>query len=166
MGRKGTWMKRFLFPAILIGIYGILLVFSPQKASTALRHSANIFLNLAGPLTLVFALMTAVNLFLDPARITRFLGKDAGLKGVAFSAAAGTISTGPIYAWYPLLGELRQKGARNSLLVIFLGNRAVKPLLLPVMVTYFGWLYVLVLTLFMVTGSVAAGYLVGYLVKE
>ena len=155
----------FVFPAFIIGIYAILLVFFPDKTYVAMRHSGHIFLNLVVPLILVFALMAAVNLFLDPARITRFLGKDAGLRGVVFSAAAGIISTGPIYAWYPLLRELRQKGARNSLLVIFLGNRAVKPLLIPVMITYFGWEYVLVLTLFTMTGAVAAGYLVGHLFK-
>lgn len=166
MARKGRRLRIFLFPAFLIGIYAILLVFFPDKAYVAMRSSGKIFLNLGVPLILVFALMAAVNLFLEPARITRFLGKDAGLKGVVFSAAAGIISTGPIYAWYPLLRELREKGARNSLLVIFLGNRAVKPLLIPVMITYFGWAYVLVLTLFTITGSVAAGYLVGHLYKE
>jgi hypothetical protein len=48
---------------------------------------------------------------------------------------------GPIYAWYPLLKELREKGAANSLIAIFLGNRAVKPFLLPIMISYFGWVY-------------------------
>ena len=166
MGRKGRRLRIFLFPVFLIGIYAILLVFFPEKASVAMGRSGHIFLNLAVPLILVFALMTAVNLFLEPARVTRFLGKDAGLRGVVFSAAAGIISTGPIYAWYPLLKELRERGARISLLVIFLGNRAVKPLLIPVMITYFGWKYVLVLTLFTITASVAAGYLVGHLFKE
>ena len=132
----------------------------------ALRSSGKIFINLGVPLCLVCALMVAANLFLKPARITRFLGKEAGIKGIILSAAAGIISTGPIYAWYPLLKELREKGARNSQIAIFLGNRAVKPVMLPVMISYFGGLYVLILTLFIIIGSLAAGYLVGMLVKE
>jgi uncharacterized membrane protein YraQ (UPF0718 family) len=64
-----------------------------------------------------------------------------------------------------LLKDLREKGAANSFLAIFLGNRAVKPFLLPIMISYFGWIYVLVLTLFTVLGSIIVGYLVGVLVK-
>lgn len=166
IARRGRRLRIYLFPILLIGIYAILLVFLPDKAYVAMRSCGKIFLSLGVPLILVFALMTAVNLLLEPARITRFLGKEAGFKGVVFSVVAGIISTGPIYAWYPLLGGLKEKGTRNSLLVIFLGNRAVKPLLIPVMITYFGWAYVLVLMLLTITGSVAAGYLVGYLFKE
>jgi hypothetical protein len=52
------------------------------------------------------------------------------------------------------------------LIAIFLGNRAVKPCLMPIMISYFGWVYVMILTFFTITGSVAAGYVVRGLVKE
>jgi hypothetical protein len=52
------------------------------------------------------------------------------------------------------------------LIAIFLGNRAVKPFLMPIMISYFGWVYVLILTLFTITGSMVAGYSVRVLVKE
>jgi len=110
--------------------------------------------------------MLALNLFLKPAQIIRFLGKGAGIKGVILSATAGIISTGPIYAWYPLLRDLREKGAGNSFMAVFLGNRAVKPFLLPVMISYFGWVYVIILTAFTIIASIVAGYAVGVLVKE
>jgi len=34
------------------------------------------------------------------------------------------------------------------------------------MISYFGWAYVVLLTLFTISGSLAAGYLVGILVKD
>ena len=74
------------------------------------------------------------------------------------SVAAGIISTGPIYAWYPLLKDLREKGAGDSSIAIFLYNRAVKPFLLPVMVTYFGWLYVVTLIILTILASVVVGF--------
>jgi hypothetical protein len=61
---------------------------------------------------------------------------------------------------------LRKKGAANSLIAVFLGNRAVKPFLLPIMISYFGWVYVALLTLFTVSGSLAVGYLVNTLAKD
>ena len=73
---------------------------------------------------------------------------------------------GPIYAWYPLLKELRERGVSNSLIAIFLGNRAVKPLLLPVLISYFGWTYAVILTVLTMLGSLAVGFTAGALVKD
>ena len=110
------------------------------------------------PLSLVFVIMLLINLFLKPARIAKFLGKGSGVKGIALSAAAGIISTGPIYVWYPLLRDLKEKGAGESSIAIFLYNRAVKPFLLPVMVSYFGWLYVVTLIILTILASVVVGF--------
>ena len=164
--KKKPGLRNLIFPGCVLVIFGILFVFSPDRASTAFKSSGGILLNLMVPLSLVFTLMVFMNLFLKPTHIVRFLGKGSSSRGIIFSAAAGIISMGPIYAWYPLLKELREKGAANSLIAIFLGNRAVKPFLLPIMISYFGWVYVLLLTFFTITGSVAAGYLVGLLLKE
>ncbi|MGB9440783.1 MAG: hypothetical protein WCB15_22755 [Desulfobacterales bacterium] len=163
---KRSGLKKLIFPGCVLMIYGIVFVTSPAGAAMAFRSSTAILRNLMIPLGLVFTLMVFMNLFLKPTHIVRFLGKGSSSRGIIFSAAAGIISMGPIYAWYPLLKELREKGAANSLIAIFLGNRAVKPFLLPIMISYFGWVYVLLLTFFTITGSVAAGYLVGLLLKE
>ena len=158
-------VRMLLFPAGVLIAYGILFAIMPEKASIALKSSGSIILNMLVPISLVFILMLVLNLFLKPAQIIKFFGRGAGIKGVILSATAGIISAGPIYAWYPLLKDLREKGAANSFLAIFLGNRAVKPFLLPIMISYFGWIYVLILTVFTVVGSIVVGYFVGALVK-
>jgi uncharacterized membrane protein YraQ (UPF0718 family) len=147
-------------------VYGILLVVSPEGARTAARSSVHVFRNVVVPLCLVFLVMVILNLFLKPGQVSRFLGKGSGIKGVLLSATAGVISMGPIYAWYPMLKQLKEKGAGNSSLAIFLGNRAVKPFLLPVMISYFGWFFVLILTVLTVFGSVLVGVLVGAFVRD
>ena len=164
--RKRGMMRMLLFPASVLAIYGILFAVMPGKASMALRSSGHVFINIIVPLCLVFLFMLVLNLFLKPAHIAGFLGKGAGIKGIALSAAAGIISTGPIYAWYPLLNKLREEGAGDSLIAIFLNNRAVKPFLLPMMISYFGWTYVLILTVFTVLGSIPVGYTVGAIVNK
>ena len=167
---SNIWKKRavhlLVFPASVLFIYGILFIIMPDKASTAINSSGKVFLNIIMPLCLVFILMLVLNLFLKPAYITKFLGKKAGIKGILLSATAGIISAGPIYAWYPMLRALREKGADNSFISIFLYNRAVKPFLLPIMISYFGWIYVLILTVFTILGSLVVGYCVDVLVKE
>jgi uncharacterized membrane protein YraQ (UPF0718 family) len=150
----------------VVALYGILFVVKPDKAAVAFRSSVHIFYHLIVPLGVVVSLMLVVNLFLKPAHVARFVGRGAGIKGIILVMTAGIISMGPIYAWYPMLKELRERGAGNSMIAIFLGNRAVKPFLLPIMISYFGLTYVLILTVFTVLGSLAGGYFVGGLVKE
>ena len=162
---KNPTVRMLLFPALVLVAYGILFAVMPDKASMGIKSSGNIILNMLLPLSLVFILMMVLNLFLKPAQIVKFLGRGAGIKGVIVAAAAGIISAGPIYAWYPLLKDLREKGAGNTFLAIFLGNRAVKPFLLPIMISYFGWIYVLILTVFTLLGSILVGYFVGALVR-
>jgi len=148
----------FLFPIGILVIYVILFLATPDKAGQAIKSSGNVFLSMLIPLALVFIIMLLINLFLKPAAVAKFLGKGSGIKGIALSSVAGIISTGPIYAWYPLLKDLKDKGAGESSIAIFLYNRAVKPFLLPVMIGYFGWLYVVILTIIMVLASIAVGF--------
>jgi len=125
-GKNWKSTIRFLaFPAIVLVIYLILLTLMPDKAILAFKSCGNILRSLILPLCLVFAVMLLLNLFVKPAQIVRFLGTGAGVKGLLLAVAAGLISAGPIYAWYPLLKDLKEKGAANSLLAIFLYNRAV-----------------------------------------
>ncbi len=158
--------RAIIFPGIVLILYVLLLIITPETAFVALKSSGWVFLRLCIPLCLVFIFMLVLNLYLKPADIVRFIGKGSGIKGKFISASAGIISVGPIYAWYPLLKDLKEKGAANDLITIFLGNRAIKPFLLPIMISYFGWVYVLILTTLTILGSFITGYFVGILVKK
>lgn len=154
-----------IFPLLVLVIYGVLFVFTPEQALVALKNSGEVCLNILLPLALVFLVMLALNLFVKPAQIVHLLGSGANIKGILLSVAAGIISMGPIYVWYPLLKELREKGAGNMPIAVFLYNRAVKPFLLPVMIAYFGWIYVVILTVLTVLASIVNGYLVAMFAK-
>jgi uncharacterized membrane protein YraQ (UPF0718 family) len=156
-------MRMLIFPACVLAVYGILFAIAPEKAFLALKGSGDLFLNLVGILVLVFIVMLAFNLFLKPGQVGKFLGTGAGFRGIILSAGAGIISMGPVYAWYPLLKELKEKGAGTSVIAAFLYNRAIKVPLLPLIIAYFGWLYVVILTLLTFLGSIAIGYSVGAL---
>jgi uncharacterized membrane protein YraQ (UPF0718 family) len=138
----------------------LLFALAPQKAEIALRVSITTFFKVVAPLCLAFLLMFVMNLLLKPAQVAKLVGTRSGIRGLLISAVSGIISVGPIYAWYPLLKELRDQGASDTLIAVFLNNRAVKPFLLPVMISYFGWGYVLLLMIFTVLGSFACGYAV------
>ncbi len=160
-------IRRFLrtrrvlfFPFAVLIVYGILFLIAPERASTALGSTSVILRSLIVPLCLAFAIMALVNLFLSAGKVARLLGKGSGVQGVALSTAGGIISTGPIYAWYPLLKDLKEKGASYSSVAIFLNNRAVKPFLLPLMVFYFGWIFTVALTVLTILFAIATGYVI------
>jgi uncharacterized membrane protein YraQ (UPF0718 family) len=158
------WGLLFLFSMLFI--YGIFYLFVPEKTQAALSESVKIGTNILWPLLVVFGVMMVLNVFIHPGRVVRFLGKEAGFRGLLLAAAAGILSMGPIYAWYPFLKDIREKGAGPKPIAVFLGNRAVKPVLLPVMVSYFGWLYTVFLTVFTFLGALAVGHAMGFFVKK
>ncbi|MBN1831267.1 MAG: hypothetical protein JW896_04075 [Deltaproteobacteria bacterium] len=163
---KRRILQKWLFPASVLGIYGILFIEMPDKAFQAFECICKISVNVLFPFCLVFILMVFLNLFLTPLHITKWLDKGVCIRGVLLTMTAGILSTGPIYAWYPLLKNLHKRGFPNSLIAVFLGNRSVKPFLLPVMISYFGWAYTLILAVLNVLGTLLTGYSVGFLVKK
>jgi uncharacterized membrane protein YraQ (UPF0718 family) len=71
--------------------------------------------------------------------------------------AAGVISHGPMYAWYPMIQDLREQGARDGLIIAFFYARAVKVALLPMMVVYFGLTFTVSLTILTLLAAWAQG---------
>ena len=72
----------------------------------------------------------------------------------------GILSHGPIYAWYPLLRDLRDQGMKSSLIAVFLYNRAIKIPLLPLIIYYFAIPFVAILTGYMIIASIVQAQIV------
>ena len=125
-----------------------------------------IFLNVFWTIILVFVFIFLVNLFVDERKIAKNIGKKSGLRGWLIAILGGLISHGPIYAWYPLLSDLKEKGMRNAFIATFLYNRAIKIPLIPLMIHYFGLTFVVVLSILMIFFSIVNGKIVEVLVGE
>ncbi|MBN2093889.1 MAG: hypothetical protein JW740_00735 [Candidatus Zambryskibacteria bacterium] len=117
-------------------------------------------------LILIFVLTFLANLFLTNKKADKILAKQSGPTGYLFAMILGIVSMGPIYMWYPLLSELKEKGLKNSLIAVFLYNRAVKIPLIPIIIYYFGVPFMIVTALLMMLFSVINGWLVSVFVKD
>jgi uncharacterized membrane protein YraQ (UPF0718 family) len=151
----------WIFLGVVVLIYLISGVVSYPVFGESVIAFGRMFLNILPVLVLVFLFIFLANFFLDPRKIFKYLGEGSGLKGWLVSILGGIISTGPIYMWYPLLGDLKEKGMKSSLIAAFLYNRAVKIPLLPMMIYYFGWAFTIILTVYMIIFSVVNGMIVG-----
>jgi len=139
-------LKSWLFPLGIAVAYLMLAILSWDRTLISLIASSRILAQAALPLLLAFGFMFLLNLYISPAHVSKYLGHGTGLKGLLISAGCGIMSMGPIFAWYPLLKLLKEKGASDFHVANFLANRSVKPVLLPLMVAYFGWRFSLIFT--------------------
>lgn len=149
----GGW----LFLAIVLLIYGVTALFDSELALKAMTSFIQLLDKVLPVLLIVFILIFIINLLLEPARVKKYLGSRSGIFGWLTAIIGGVLSTGPIYPWYALLKDLREKGMKTSLAAVFLYSRAVKLPLLPMLVHYFGITYTMVLVGYLIIFSVING---------
>lgn len=154
-------IKKFKFLLFSLSVYLILFFFNPELVKEAFRQSIILFVKIIPFLFLIFFLMVLSNLFFDAKKIAKYVGEDSKVKGLMITILAGFISSGPIYMWYPLLRDLKSKGMKDSLIAVFLYNRAVKIPLLPLLVYYFGFAFTIVVSFYIIVFSVINGYIMG-----
>lgn len=87
------------------------------------------------------------------------MGKESGWKGWLLAIILGIISHGSVYAWYPLLKDLKNHGMREGLIAGFIYSRAIKIPFIPLMIYYFGLKFFIVLTIYMIIGAILEGLL-------
>jgi uncharacterized membrane protein YraQ (UPF0718 family) len=156
-------IKRYwLFPIGMLAVYMAVYWVAPNRTVNALLESITVLKQIALPLLVAFVMMVVLNLFVTPAHVTRFLGRRSGIKGIFFSSTAGILSMGPVYAWLPFLAAIREKGASDFYLANFLSCRAVKPVLLPLMIGYFGWRFALIFTVLNMIGALLVAAMVSW----
>ncbi len=155
-----------LFLAAVCLVYIVFGLFSPETALAGLRAFVKLLIRMLPALAIVFALLFLSNLLVDSRAVSRFLGKGSRRGGWLIAILAGIVSAGPIYLWYPLLSDLKEKGMREALIATFLYNRAVKIPLLPMMILYFGTRLVVILTAYMIVFSVLNGIIVEKILPE
>lgn len=166
MSRPRWKFRSWLFPLSVVVIYLVLYPVAPDRTVHALIDSAHVVGQIALPLSLAFVMMVILNWYISPAQVTRYLGNRVGIKGVFLSSIAGLISMGPVIAWLPFLSAIREKGSSDFHLANFLTSRAVKPVLLPVMIGYFGWRFSTVLTLINMLGALLVAAVVAFLCRD
>ena len=150
---------KYLLLVVLV-LYVLLFVSNSDAALAALQKSGAVLADVL-PIVAGVILFTAVlNHFLRPAQIAKHLGRESGIKAWAWAVAAGVVSHGPMYVWYPMLKELRSHGMRDGLIATLFAARVIKLPLLPLMIDYFGMSFTLILSFYILTGALVQGWLI------
>lgn len=167
MAKRKTAKKSrggIIFLLVVIGLYALAFLINDELVLNALSFTTSLIDRLVPVLLLVFTLIFISNLFIRPDWVRANVGRDSGLRGWIIAVVGGILSVGPIYAWYALLKDLKDKGMRTALIAVFLYNRGIKLPLLPLMIHYFGVAYTITLAIYMTLISLLSGILVEKLV--
>ncbi|NIA03751.1 MAG: hypothetical protein GWP09_00180 [Nitrospiraceae bacterium] len=141
----------------MIAVYFVVFLYNGALFNRSMIFFYHILLKIIPVFVFVYVLMVLTDYYVTPQFVIKHLS-GRGLKKWIYVVLGGMVSSGPIYMWYPLLAELRDKGLSYRLITCFLYNRAIKIALIPLAIFYFGWVYVLVLTLVMIFISIVQGF--------
>ncbi len=148
------------FFALTLLLFIMLSLYDSEKGMRAMLYSLRILSKVAGIIILIILLIFLTNAFVDRKRIRKWFEQGKGMKGWIIAIIGGIISSGPIYMWYPLLADLKERGLRYRYIACFLYNRAVKIPLLPLLIYYFGLPIAILLSIYMIIFSILNGLIV------
>jgi len=153
------------FFAAVLFVYIIVAILNFQLVREAFLDFLWMFLKIIPILILVFFVIVAVNLYFTKEKANKYLGKESGIKGWVYAIISGILVSGPPYILFPLVGELKEKGVKDSLLAVFLYNRNIKIQFMPAMIYYFGLKFTVITSIYIVLFSIFNGIIVGRLSK-
>ena len=157
--------KPLVFMLSVLALYAILFVFNKYLIIAAFIGTLILFFKLLPILLLVFIISLGINYYLKGDKVQKYLGKESGIKGWFYAIISGILVAGPPYILYPLLGDLKKSGMKDSLLAVFLYNRNVKIPFIPVMIYYFGTAFTVIMSIYIVIFSIFNGLILGRLTK-
>ncbi len=156
---------KWLFLAVVILIYLSLYFFQADKMIAILDSYIRLIVKIIPVFAFVYALMLFSNYFANKEVLQKHMGESGTTKGWAIAIIAGIASAGPVYMWYPLMEDLKNKGVKDRFLSTFLFNRGIKLQWLPILLAYFGLLYSIVLLIVMAVLSIPQGLITEKLVS-
>jgi uncharacterized membrane protein YraQ (UPF0718 family) len=153
-----------LIPTIIMGVVAVILMIIAYRKEnveylTGLKFAWQTTIEIM-PM-LIFALTTAgmVQVLIPKEVISKFVGEEAGIKGIIIGALAGGLTPGGPYVSLPIAAGLMRSGAGIGTLVAFITGWSVWSIgRLPMEIGLMGWKVTLVRFVATLVFPLLAGY--------
>jgi len=146
--------------SLTILLYLAAFITRPERAAAALQTTLTTFSSVLLLILAVFGLIGLLQIWISRELIVRLLGRDSGIKSLLLATFCGTLLIGPAYLVFPLLLEIRKRGARWAVVVIVLTSYAVKLQMLPIESGFLGWPFTLGRACVTLTLAIPTGLLI------
>lgn len=120
-----NFVKKNALFSIGVALYIFVAIMQPNQLKSVAYYTFVYFKELFEVLPLIILLATVIDAWVPKEVILKKLGKDSGKMGYFFSFVIGSISAGPIYASFPIVKLLMEKGASVGNAVIIISAWAV-----------------------------------------
>jgi uncharacterized membrane protein YraQ (UPF0718 family) len=144
---------------IVMAIYILLYFINATKTIDSLKHFAKNTISIIPIFLFVIVLTAIINYYFPKEKTAKLLQGKSNFATYSISLIAGIVSHGPVFAWFPLLKDLKDKGVKKGGLVTFFYGRGIKLTLLPVMISYFGFLYTMIFIAYIAAFAILQGIL-------
>jgi uncharacterized membrane protein YraQ (UPF0718 family) len=115
--------------AIMIALAAVLLVVAALRGQglwlAGLQAGARSFLDLLPVLLLSFAIGGLIQILIPREEVSRWMGSEAGLRGIILGGAVGALLPGPPYALYPMVVALLRSSASVGAVVGLLTGKVL-----------------------------------------
>lgn len=129
---------KILYGAAAIGLF-ISFMKDRSKTRLALKKAWKSFENILPPVLTVLLLIGFILTFLDEQAISKLLGTDSGVLGMAIAAVIGCITLIPGFVAFPLAASLVAAGAGYAQIAVFISTLMMVGIAtLPLEIQYFG----------------------------
>lgn len=156
---KKSNKKGGIFLSFMILTYVVLYFYNQEKTAGAIKYSWGIIKEIAPILIIIYIFMILFS-FVSEDKIKKSVETSPTYVKYILMSLLGTLSHGPIFAWYPFLKELDKKGLSKGSIATFLYSRGVKISLLPMLVSFFDLRFVVILTATTIIFSLIEGLLI------
>jgi len=165
LNNKKKMVGKWYFLIFVLLFYFIIYFISENNFILIGGFFIKLILQILPILFLVYILMVLMNYFVNNNILGKYLGEEAGIKGWIITITIGIISMGPVYMWYPLMKDLKDRGVKDKFLSTFLYNRGIKLQWAPLLIIYFGWTFSLTLFVVMTIFSIPQGIITEKLIE-
>lgn len=127
-----------LYFAVLV-LFVISVIKDRNKTKMALKKALKAFEGILPQFLTVLILISLMLAVFNADTISRFIGAETGVFGIAIAAALGSITLIPGFVAFPLAGELLRNGAGVMQIATFVSSLMMVGIVtLPMEIAYFG----------------------------
>ncbi len=113
--KKYKWSIAVVTATLLLNIY------SPLVGAKANEITLSNFLSMFSILPPILLLIGLLDVWVPKETMIKYMGENAGIKGVLIAFLLGSFAAGPLYAAFPIAAILLKKKAKISYVLFFLG---------------------------------------------
>jgi uncharacterized protein len=158
----------FWYMTALTAIMSV-VVFVKQKSQLAesFKLGGKMFVDILPLLVVSFILAGLIQSLIPKEALSRWLGKEAGLKGVMYGCLAGALAPGAPYISFPIIASFYKAGASLGATIGFITSWSLWQVYrIPLEISIIGFRVAMIRFLSTLIFPPLAGILVHYLVKK